>query len=148
MHCLIFLLVSPLKIRKHIWVKLAQSLQKTFRRLFCKVLHHLVLLSLCHSCSDHLHLHMPTQSEKKCFGVKLTKVYVKSHHWCCVSLTQSLQFIYFFYHFIQFRVMAGLGPIPAVRGREAGYSLYRSPVCHKVNTEMLTFTPTANLTCM
>lgn len=69
MHCLIFLLVSPIKIRKHIWVKLAQSLQKTFRRL----LHHLVLLSLCHSCSDHLHLHMPTQSKNISFSVKLTK---------------------------------------------------------------------------
>ena len=52
------------------------------------------------------------------------------------------------------RVVGGLEPIPAVIGREAGYTLDRSPVHHRATRQTTTHTPRTiletliSLTCM
>jgi len=47
--------------------------------------------------------------------------------------------------FIQFRVAGGLEPTPAVTGREAGYSLDRSPVHHRATQRQTRHNPTHSL---
>ena len=57
----------------------------------------------------------------------------------------------FYTRLIQFRVLGGLEPIPAVIRREAGFTLDRSPVHHRAtqtnepNNHTLTHTPKDNL---
>ena len=58
-------------------------------------------------------------------------------HWTPTLLSGNLS-IYlsiFYTSLIQFRFVGGLEPIPAAIGREAGYTLERSPVNYSINRE-------------